>query len=177
MLISRYRNVATGVALALLGGGTLGVVAHFAWDVPPATDPALFPRVVAIGLIVIGLVITATALVNLKTGRVIDEDAEGAPVEVEVSDEVARDAPVEGSDWRTTLMLAIIIGIYCVTAFSIGFVVMTVVFVAAVALLLGHSRDRRGLITLAIFTIATTALFYFGFFTLLGVRMPSTLLI
>lgn len=176
MPISRYRNVATGVALALLGGGTLGVVSSFPWDIPPATDPALFPRIVAVGLIVVGLVIVATALVNLRTGKVTDDDADGMPVDVEVSDEVARDAPEEGSDWRSTLVLAIVIGIYCLTAFWIGFVVMTVVFLATVALLLGHSRQRRGLVTLAIFTVVTTALFYFGFFTLLGVRMPSTLL-
>ena len=53
---------------------------------------------------------------------------------------------------------------------------MTVLFLVTVALLLGHSRNARGLLTLALFTAVATAAFYFGFFTLLGVRMPTTLL-
>lgn len=176
MHISRYRNVATGVALALLGGGALGVLASFPLDVPPATDPALFPRTIAVGLIIIGVVLTVMGVIGLRSGTDREEDADGIPVDVEVSDEVANDAVDEGTDWRAALVLTVIIGVYCFTAFSVGFVVMTVLFLATVALLLGHSRNARGLITLALFTAVATAAFYFGFFTLLGVRMPTTLL-
>jgi len=173
---TRRRNVATGVALALLGGGALGALAHFPLDGPPATDPALFPRSIAVGLIIIGIVLTAVALVSHRMGSVIDDDGEGIPIDVDVPDKLANDAPTEETDGKAAFLLTITIGAYCFTAFSIGFVTMTVLFLVFVALLLGHSRNARGLLTLAVFTVLTTATFYFGFFTLLGVRLPTTIL-
>lgn len=176
MTLSRYRNVATGVALALLGGGTLWAVAHMPYDRPPAMDPALFPRVIAIGLIVVGLVVAAIALKSTLSGSEVDEDADGVPLNVEIPEELLAEHGEEETDWKLAVALCAVIAIYCVTAFQVGFLTMTALFVIAVALLLGHRRTPRGLIMLAIFSAVATAAFYFGFFSLLGVRLPRTLL-
>lgn len=174
MTLTRYRNVATGVALALLGGGTLWAVAGMPFDRSPALDPALFPRVIGIGLIVIGLVLAITTVVGIRLGTAVEEDAEGVPIDVEIPQELLAEHGDDQSDWRLALGLGTVIAVYCATAFSIGFLTMTALFVIAVALLLGHARTLRGMITLGIFTVTVTAAYYFGFFYLLSVRLPRT---
>jgi hypothetical protein len=176
MTLTRYRNVATGVALALLGGGTLWAVAAMPWDRPPAIDPALFPRAIGFGLVLIGLVVAALGAYALRSGATTAEDAEGVPIDVEIPEELLAEHGEEQTDWKLALGLSAAIAIYCLTAFQVGFLTMTALFVIAVALLLGHRRTPRGYISLVIFSFIVTAAFYFGFFYLLGVRLPRTLL-
>ena len=59
-------------------------------------------------------------------------------------------------------------------AFQLGFVISTVVFVVAAALLLGRRRDVRSLVGLVVFAALLATAAYVAFFVLLNVRVPIT---
>lgn len=154
------RRLSTGVVLALLGLAVLWFTRDFPWGVPAAADPALLPRVVGIGLLLVGLGVAATDLVRTRAS--------------EPSSVATRTAPGQESDPRHAALLAAAAVVYSLAAFRLGFVTSTVLFVAAVGLLLGHGRDRRSLVVLALVAAVLAYAASIGFFTLLDVRPPST---
>lgn len=174
---TRNRNAVSGVALALLGGGALWAVSVVPLGLPAASDPALFPRIIAVGLIVVGLLLAAGTVLRRSTGAgELQEDAEGTPIEVVIPEELLAEQEDAGTDPKLALGLTLALALYCVSAFTLGFLTSTLAFLIGVALLLGHRRSLRSLIGLGLFAIGVTAAYYVGFFVLLSVRMPPTLL-
>jgi hypothetical protein len=174
------KDLATGLGLVLLGAGTLWATADLATDAPAAADPSLLPRVVAVGLIGVGLAIAVAHIASRRRGLVTDEDAEGLPIDlpVDIPDELIREreeATTAGpTDWRQMLILGAAIVVYSFAAFRLGFVTSTVIFIAGIGLLLGRSRDVRSLVGLGVFSLAVSVGCYVAFFVLLDVRVPIT---
>lgn len=177
--VAAVKNLASGLALALLGAATLWATAGLATDASAAADPALLPRAVAVGLILVGLGIAVGDALRRRRGLVIEEDAEGIPLDlpVDVPDELLQqqeDETAGPTDWRQVAILVAAIVVYALVAFRLGFVTSTVTFIVGMSLLLGRARYPRALIGLAIFAVAVSAGFYFAFFELLNVRQPIT---
>lgn len=177
--LASVKNLAAGLLLALLGVGTVWATADFATGAAPSADPALLPRAVAAGLVVVGLGIAVGDVIRLQRGTVAEEDAEGIPIDlpVDVPEELLHDEETAGpTDWRQVLTLAAAVVAYSVAAFQLGFVTSTLVFIVGAALLLGRSHRPLSLVGLAIFALAIALGAYVGFFVLLNVRAPMTLL-
>jgi hypothetical protein len=175
--VTRLRNVLVGVALVLLGGATLVAASSFAWGNSAANDAALFPRTIAVLLVVVGVIIATTGALRSPGGAfVASEEGEGIPFDVDLPEELLADREPEGVDTRAGLLTAALIVAYCFSAFSLGFVTSTFLFLATGGLVLGHGRQWKRLVTLGLFAVAFTAAYYVGFFVLLDVREPHTLL-
>ena len=175
--VLRYRNVAVGVALILLGGVTLVAMAGFPWDRAAAADAALLPRLIAVAFLLVGLALAIQGYLQGRLGgQAPDDDAEGVPIDVDLPEELLADREPEGKDARAALLLSVLAVGYGIAAFTFGFIPSTLLFLVAGSLVLGHQRRGRPLIMLVIFAIVLTAAYYLGFFELLGVRHPITLL-
>lgn len=171
------KNVFTGVLLALVGAGTLWATAGFPRGVAAAADAALLPRTLAVLLILIGLAVTAGALLAIRSGTVAADDAEGIPIDmpVDIPDELLHHEDTDGPpEVKIIAALAALILVYAWAAFNVGFIVSTAVVVIAAALLLGRSRHARSLLVLVVFAVVVAVAVWTGFFELLNVRPPRT---
>lgn len=155
------RRLSTGLCLVILGAFVLWFTRDFEWGAPAAANPALLPRVVAIGLSLSGLGLVAVELVRVLGSN---RSHHRGP-DMETTPE---------TDGRHTSLLAAAAVVYSFAAFRLGFVTSTVVFVGLVGLLLGHGRDRASLVVLGLVAVGLAYAASIGFFTLLDVRAPST---
>lgn len=178
MTLLRYRNFAVGAALVLAGGATLLATSSFAWGRAPAVDPALFPRIIALLLITVGIVIVVLGATQARRGTELpSEGGEGVPVDIEIPAELLADREPEGTDAKSGILLAVLVTVYAIGAFQLGFATSTFLFLIVGSLVLGHRRGLRGLVSVGIVAVAITIAYYVGFFVLLGVREPTTLLL
>lgn len=165
-----------------LGAAVLWAVSEFPYGAPVASDPALLPRILGIGLVASGALLLVMHLVRrhfgIASSRVDDADSlpVDLPAEAERVLEAERAAEAEAPpvEWTVVAALSAAVTVYAVAAFQLGFIVSTFVFVTLASLILGRDRTSRSLITLAVFAAAVTAVAYLGFFELLSVRAPNT---
>ncbi len=179
--LGSMRNLVSGLLLALLGAAVFWATAGFATGVAAAADPALLPRVVGAGLILVGLAVAAGDVVRRVRGVQVEEDAEGVPLDlpVEMSEEMRAEQELDEQtagppDWRQVASLIGAIVVYCLGAFRIGFLTFTTVFIVGVSLLLGRGRGWRSIALLVLFAVCVAGGFHIAFFELLSVRQPIT---
>lgn len=169
-------SLLAAVGLALLGVVCLWLTSDFPWGVPASSDPALLPRVAAIGLIGVGLVVAAFDVVGQRRRSAGSSgDATGSVVPDEmVPEELRSEHEDAGTAPRTTALLVLLVVLWSQAAFRLGFLVSTAAFLFLGSLLLGRERGPRSLAVAAVFAVAVAAATSYGFFDLLGVRRPST---
>lgn len=175
-LAPRVRDSVAGVAIALTGVLALWATSEFQRGLPPAGDPALLPRALGVGLIVVGIAITATGLLRRPNAAGAD-DAEGVPLDIEVPEELAEDADdeTEGApEWWVVGGLVTSCLAYSWAAFRLGFITSTFTFLMVTSILLGRPRSARGWIILTVFSVAITVVAHITFFVLLNTRPPLT---
>lgn len=171
------KNVIAGVLIALAGAGTLWATAEFPRGLPAAGDPALLPRTLAVGLLIVGAVVLVEGVAAMRTGRAGADDGEGIPIDlpVDIPDELLQNEDLEGPpELRVVGLLTVLLAVYGWAAFHVGYVVSTAVVIITGALLLGRQRAPRSVITLVIFAVVMAGAVYYGFFELLSVRPPRT---
>lgn len=161
----------SGAGLALLGAVVLWLLRELPLGVGASSDPALLPRVTGVGLLVVGLGIVGLDLVQQRSGAKVVEHTDAVP------EEYRPDAEADTArEPRTVLLLGVLLTVYSQTAFRLGFLVSTVAFLVAGTLVLGRGRDARSLTVTVAVAVAVALVAWYGFFTLLGVRRPSTVL-
>jgi putative tricarboxylic transport membrane protein len=117
--------------------------------------PVFFPRLVALGLLALGI------LFLLRTTIRPDTD---------LADLAAAEEAV--THWPTVGLTALALVAYAFALGALGYVVATSLFFAVMARILGSRRPLRDLFI----GVAVSSVVYFGFTRLLGVRLPAGLL-
>jgi putative tricarboxylic transport membrane protein len=117
--------------------------------------PRIFPMVVGVGLLVLGL------LFLLRTTVVPDNDL--------ISDITAEAAT---TDWSTTILTLLSLVAYASLLHPLGYTLATALFFPVVARILGSTRSWRNIII----GLALGLAIYLSFTRILGVRLPAGLL-
>jgi len=117
--------------------------------------PRIFPTVVGVGILVLGL------LFLLRTTVLLDND-----LVVEVTAEEAT------TDWHTTFQTLLSLVAYASLLHPLGYTLATALFFPIVGRILGSTRLRRDIIV----GVALGLVIYLAFTRVLGVRLPAGLL-
>jgi len=136
--------------VALIGATQVGSGAGYV-----AVSPSVMPAVIGVGLVVLGslLVLRATVRPDLDLARHIV--AEGLD-----------------TDWRTTFLTLAVLVVYALSLGTLGYILATVLFIPAVARILGSWRIGRDLVVGLVLAVVV----YIAFTQFLGVRLPAGLL-
>lgn len=117
--------------------------------------PRVFPRVVGVGILILGF------LFLLRTTVLLDNDL------------VAEVASEEGiTDWSTTILCLLSLVVYASLLHPLGYTIATALFFPVVGRILGSTRLRRDIIV----GVALGLVIYLAFTRALGVRLPAGLL-
>jgi putative tricarboxylic transport membrane protein len=148
----RANDVISGLVLIVLSFAMIALTANFPAFPGQKYGPALFPRILGVGVIICGAFIVANGLRARRAG---------APwVEV---------APWVHDPWRLTsfvLTLAMIL-LYILASETVGFMLSALVFLGALFVWLGVRP-----LTALVVTVATTLAIQYFFGTLLRVPLP-----
>jgi putative tricarboxylic transport membrane protein len=140
-------------AVVLAGLGALAIVQGLSVESGgyTAVGPGVFPVIVGTGLVVFG------SLFLMRTTLRPDEH-------------IARRAGAEeaATNWRSTGAIVAALSVYAFALDLLGYVVATVLFFCAVARVLGSRRLVRDVVLSG----AMSALLYYAFTQVLGVRLP-----
>jgi putative tricarboxylic transport membrane protein len=117
--------------------------------------PRIFPTVVGIGILVLGL------LFLLRTTVLLDNDL--------VTEVVTEEAT---TDWRTTILSLLSLMAYATLLHPLGYTLATALFFPVIGRILGSTRLRRDIIV----GMALGLVIYLTFTRVLGVRLPAGLL-
>lgn len=171
---ARIRDCLTGAAIALVGALALWATAEFQTGLPPASDPALLPRAVGVGLLGVGAAIALAGLLRRADDAV---DADGVPIDIEIPEELAETADDQAdgpTEWWVVIGLMAACLAYAWSAFRLGFLTSTFTFLMLTSVLLGRPRSTRTWVVLVIFAVSVTAVAHLTFFVLLNTRPPLT---
>jgi putative tricarboxylic transport membrane protein len=152
----RANDAIAGLALIVLAAAMIALTATFPDFIGQKYGPALFPRILGIGLILCGAILVRNGLAARRAGA--------SWIEV---------APWVRDPWRMTsflLVIAVLI-VYILLAETVGFIPIAIVFLGSLFLWLGV----RPLPAAIIAVVATLAVHWF-FATLLRVPLPRGLL-
>jgi putative tricarboxylic transport membrane protein len=117
--------------------------------------PRIFPTVVGVGILVLGL------LFLLRTTVLLDND-----LAAEVTTEEAT------TDWPTTILSLLSLVVYASLLHPLGYTLATALFFPVAGRILGSTRLRRDIIVGVILGLVI----YLAFTRVLGVRLPAGLL-
>ena len=136
--------------VALIGATQVGSGAGYV-----AVSPSVMPAVIGVGLVALGslLVLRATVRPDLDLARHIAAEA-------------------LDTDWRTTFLTLALLVVYALSLGTLGYVLATVLFIPAVARILGSVRIGRDLVVALVLAVVV----YIAFTQFLGVRLPAGLL-
>lgn len=136
--------------VALIGATQVGSGAGYV-----AVSPSVMPAVIGVGLVALGslLVLRATVRPDLDQARHIV--AEGLD-----------------TDWPTTFLTLAVLVVYALSLGTLGYVLATILFIPAVARILGSVRTGRDVVVGLVLAVVV----YIAFTQFLGVRLPAGLL-
>jgi putative tricarboxylic transport membrane protein len=117
--------------------------------------PRIFPTVVGIGILVLGLSFL------LRTTVLLDNDL--------VTEVVTEEAT---TDWSTTILSLLSLVAYASLLHPLGYTLATALFFPVIGRILGSARLRRDIIV----GVALGLVIYLAFTRVLGVRLPAGLL-
>lgn len=117
--------------------------------------PRIFPTVVGVGILVLGL------LFLLRTTVLLDHD-----LVAEVMTEEA------ATDWSTTILSLLLLVAYASLLHPLGYTLATALFFPVIGRILGSTRLQRDIIV----GVALGLVIYLTFTRVLGVRLPAGLL-
>jgi hypothetical protein len=114
--------------------------------------PAGFPRLIALGLLICGLILIARALLNKAESKLIFSDIR----------------------WSVILTVGLLWALVILLVSSLGFLIPGTVFMASIAwYLMGRPRDTQNIIRIGLFTAGMTLTLWLVFHKLLGVESPA----
>lgn len=117
--------------------------------------PRIFPTVVGVGILVLGL------LFLLRTTVLLDNDL--------VTEVMAEEAT---TDWSTTILSLLSLVAYAALLHPLGYTLATALFFPVIGRILGSTRLRRDIIV----GVVLGLVIYLTFTRVLGVRLPAGLL-
>lgn len=170
------RDVVSGVVVAAIGV-FITVEASRLPDAPSVTnDPALFPQLIGILLIVTGLAVVGQGVYRLRTG-VAEPDGSAVPLpDVDGLEELQAEhaAQAEFPDLATTGLIATLIVVYGYLAFRVGYLSMTFVFLLVGPVVLSWSPRGRRALVLGGYALGMVAAIRLIFVSGLNVPLPDT---
>lgn len=188
-------DLATGVVLILVGIAVFVLTLDFRPATSAGRDPSILPRAAAVVLALCGLGVgagglrgrrqpdssEAPALATITAGQ---ERLDAYAREEQQQPEAAAGGATTGAATAAVVeepprlgpVVALVAGVavYGWLAFTVGYVVVTALFLVAAPVLLAGRRDRRTVLIVALFAAGLTTLMYAGFVEFLRVPLPST---
>jgi putative tricarboxylic transport membrane protein len=144
------------IAVIVLGGTILTQVSQIGTGAGfIVVGPRIFPTVVGVGILVLGL------LVLLRTTVLLDNDL--------VAEVVTEEAT---TDWSTTILSLLTLVAYASLLHPLGYTLTTALFFPVIGRILGSTRLQRDIIV----GVALGLVIYLTFTRVLGVRLPAGLL-
>ncbi|WGW12190.1 tripartite tricarboxylate transporter TctB family protein [Saxibacter everestensis] len=193
--VSRRSDFTVGWVVAAVGLAYF-INTFFVETTDDVVDPATFPRIVGVGLIVLGVLLSLSALRPVRqpaaaeatagsattaetTGNSVTESHRPTVAESAAEAEAALEASVAGDDAQSSsarrlrvLLYFAVFFAYLLILIPVGFLVATAVFLFAVTTLYARDKWLRNII----FAVAFSAVVYFGFKYGLGVFLPPGIL-
>jgi putative tricarboxylic transport membrane protein len=147
---------AVALTVIVLGGVILTQVSQIGTGAGYiVVGPRVFPTVIGVGILVLGL------LFLLRTTLLLDND---------LVDDVATEEAT--TDWRTTILSLLSLVAYATLLHPLGYALATALFFPVIGRILGSTRLRRDMIV----GMALGLVIYLAFTRVLGVRLPAGLL-